>query len=470
MTRRNSRRAAPGSATLRSPNDIVTASKASSANGRRIASAAVNGRSGRRRLAHPQHPEREVARHDVDARRRRTARLLVPVPAAMSSTRSPGRGHAPRRRPGAKPVLAEGEDVVGDVVRAGDVVEHGGDVAAGPCRGGAVHARHPPSGVGGARVAGTPASAVVLTRDDHPARDRRHVDPLAAAPVAPLVRPARPLARRPARRCSRCCRVPRPDGCARWVRRGEGLVGLGPRGDVRRRRAPDRFADAEAWWRDVVAQRGGARRGRAPGTGPVAFGSLSYAADSAGRGDPGRARGRRGPARRPVVGDDRSASRRAPAAASRRCGAVEPPRGARSTSRFADGALSPARVGGRVAEAVRRISRGRARQGGAGPRPRVATPAAPVDPRWLLRRLAERYADAGRSPSTGWSAPPPSCSSGARRAWSRRGCWPAPSGAPATTPTTWRWPRRSRGPARTSRSTSTPCARWPTRSPRTARR
>ena len=41
---------------------------------------------------------------------------------------------------------------------------------------------------------------------------------------------------------------------------------------------------------------------------------------------------------------------------------------------------------------------------------------------------------AGPSASTTCSAPPPSCWSGARRAWSPPGCWPAPSAGPVTTP------------------------------------
>ncbi len=55
---------------------------------------------------------------------------------------------------------------------------------------------------------------------------------------------------------------------------------------------------------------------------------------------------------------------------------------------------------------------------------------------------------AGPSTSTACSAPPPSCSSAASAAWSPRGCWPAPSAAPATTPATSRsppgWPGRSK--------------------------
>ena len=114
---------------LRSPNEIVTASKVSSANGSRVPSPAVNGRCGRCPLADLEHAEREVAR--ARPRRRASANgwLEVPVPAARSSTRSPGCGvdgaddlAAPAT------VLAERQHVVGDVVALGDGVEHPPDV------------------------------------------------------------------------------------------------------------------------------------------------------------------------------------------------------------------------------------------------------------------------------------------------------------------------------------------------------
>ena len=75
---------------------------------------------------------------------------------------------------------------------------------------------------------------------------------------------------------------------------------------------------------------------------------------------------------------------------------------------------------------------------------------------------------AGPSTSTGCSARPRRCSYDASAAWSPHGCWPARSGVPATTSTTSRWPDSWPGPPRTSRSTSTPSARSPSRWRRTA--
>ena len=71
---------------------------------------------------------------------------------------------------------------------------------------------------------------------------------------------------------------------------------------------------------------------------------------------------------------------------------------------------------------------------------------------------------AGPSTSTACSARPPRCWCAASAAWSPRGCWPAPSGVPATTSATSPWPPPWPGRRRTSRSTSTPSARSPTRS------
>ena len=52
-----------------------------------------------------------------------------PVPAARSSTRSPGRGvDRLRHGPAPEPGLAQRQHVVGEVVALGDVVEHGRDL------------------------------------------------------------------------------------------------------------------------------------------------------------------------------------------------------------------------------------------------------------------------------------------------------------------------------------------------------
>ena len=57
-----------------------------------------------------------------------------------------------------------------------------------------------------------------------------------------------------------------------WVRRGEGLVGWG-RALEFTAHGPDRFEQAEAWWRDVVDGAVVRNDVALPGTGLVAFGS-----------------------------------------------------------------------------------------------------------------------------------------------------------------------------------------------------
>ena len=170
-----------------------------------------------------------------------------------------------------------------------------------------------------------------------------------------------------------------------WVRRGEGLVGWG-RAVEFTAQGPQRFAHAEAWWREVVASAVVRDEVGIPGTGPVAFGSVSYAAGSPAGATlvvPEVVVGCRdgrwwlttvGEASVPPTPDLR---------------VQEPPREPENVT-FSDGALSPAQWAGRVSEAVSRITGGQldkvvlARDLG-------VRAGEPVDPRWLLQRLAERY-------------------------------------------------------------------------------
>ncbi len=128
VTRASSRSATSGSATLRSPNEIVTASNAPSANGRCSASAATFGTGAVR--ARAQHAR-------ARSRPRRTTRPdraqlhggdggaggEVEHPLAGPQRRAPRRVSAPPA-----PVLPRGEHRVGQVVAARDAVEHRGDV------------------------------------------------------------------------------------------------------------------------------------------------------------------------------------------------------------------------------------------------------------------------------------------------------------------------------------------------------
>ncbi len=198
------------------------------------------------------------------------------------------------------------------------------------------------------------------------------------------------------------------DVLAAWVRRGEGRVGWGCAAQVHTA-GPQRFAQAESWWRQVVAV-AGALEGV---DGLVAFGSFAFAAHSPAGG---------------VL--------RVPAITVRRCGATasvttvvdlgtlaepgdpaeldaahaaywatapistgEPATGsepelplpqAPGEVAFSDGARSGPAWQSAVATAVARI--------GAGELDKVvlardlyAEAAAPVEPRWLLRRLAAEY-------------------------------------------------------------------------------
>ena len=70
-----------------------------------------------------------------------------------------------------------------------------------------------------------------------------------------------------------------PDQVSTWVRRGEGLVGWG-RALEFRAHGPSRFAEAQAWWRSVVDRAVVRDDLFLPGTGPVAFGSISFSPDS----------------------------------------------------------------------------------------------------------------------------------------------------------------------------------------------
>ncbi|HEX6346412.1 isochorismate synthase [Umezawaea sp.] len=71
-------------------------------------------------------------------------------------------------------------------------------------------------------------------------------------------------------------RLPRPDNALAWVRDGSGLVGWG---EAARFEAsgPDRFAEADRWWRDFTAAVDVQDEVGQPGCGPVAFVSMAFA-------------------------------------------------------------------------------------------------------------------------------------------------------------------------------------------------
>jgi menaquinone-specific isochorismate synthase len=170
------------------------------------------------------------------------------------------------------------------------------------------------------------------------------------------------------------------------VRRGEGIIGWG-RALEFTSSGMRRFADAQQWWRRVVGTAVVRDEVRVPGTGPVAFGSVSYAADSPAGATlvvPEVVVGYRdGQWWLTTIGT--AASVPAPTVPS-----PQPPPAEPVGVTFADGALSSAEWAGRVFEAVERITSGEIDKVVLARDLRVQAED-PVDPRWLLQRLAERY-------------------------------------------------------------------------------
>ncbi|GLZ30626.1 isochorismate synthase [Lentzea sp. NBRC 105346] len=72
--------------------------------------------------------------------------------------------------------------------------------------------------------------------------------------------------------------LPDPDHALAWVRDGSGLVGWGEAARLEVR-GPDRFEQADRWWRDFVAALDVDDELGVPGSGPVAFVSMAFADD-----------------------------------------------------------------------------------------------------------------------------------------------------------------------------------------------
>jgi menaquinone-specific isochorismate synthase len=173
---------------------------------------------------------------------------------------------------------------------------------------------------------------------------------------------------------------------ASWVRHGEGLVGWG-KALTFRTSGPGRFAEAEVWWRSLVDHAVIRDDLRLPGTGPVAFGSFSFAADS-----PAGAMlvvpevlvGRRGSQwwMTTIGVDSHLPGNHSPTVTSDPLSPLD--------VTFADGALSGAQWSTVVARAVERINAGEMDKVVLA-RDLAVNTSSPIDPRWLLQRLAERY-------------------------------------------------------------------------------
>jgi menaquinone-specific isochorismate synthase len=178
--------------------------------------------------------------------------------------------------------------------------------------------------------------------------------------------------------------LPATGGIA-WVRRGDGLVAWGELTRITTT-GPGRLRDAEATWRDVVGRAVVRDEVRAPGTGPVAFGSFSFAADSPAGGVlvvPRVVVGRRGPIAW-VTTLDAGAVAPAPELL------AQPPATSPGLVRYLDGALDRHQWRAAVAEAVAEIRAGRLDKVVLA-REVLAATSAPLDVRWALHRLAEDY-------------------------------------------------------------------------------
>ena len=166
-----------------------------------------------------------------------------------------------------------------------------------------------------------------------------------------------------------------------WVRGGDGLVGWG---EVARftGEGPDRFADADAWWREFSTRLDVRDEVGAPGTGPVAFASFTFAAGSVGSTlvVPRVLVGRR---------DGRSWVTEFSAGDGSPVSAVRPVRRTGSL-RYSDGDLPVAGYRRAVAEAVRRMRAGELAKAALA-HDLLAVGDAPLDPRFLLGGLAGRY-------------------------------------------------------------------------------
>ena len=181
--------------------------------------------------------------------------------------------------------------------------------------------------------------------------------------------------------------LPREDSFA-WVRRGDGLVGWGEalRIEVR---GPGRFAMAQDRWRAALAGVVVRDEVGLPGTGPVAFGSFSF--DDDGDGVllvPRVVVGRRGDATWLTTIDTAATLGPAPTLEAHLpdLEPVAPP----GPVTFTDGAVPAGDWRALVQRAVDIVRAGRLEKVVMA-RDVVAQADAPIDTRWLLRRLAREY-------------------------------------------------------------------------------
>ncbi len=198
--------------------------------------------------------------------------------------------------------------------------------------------------------------------------------------TAPLARPTRVRTTRVADPTPLLDHLPQ-DAPLAWVRGGDGLVGWGvaARLDVA---GPSRFARAQRWWNALVTGCAVEDEVALPGTGPVAFASFAF--DDEPRSStlivPRVVIGRRDGVSWVTTVDD-----------ARPLSAPAPPRRPRGV-RWSETASSVTAWHEAVAAAVERIRAGALAKVVLA-YDLVATADEPIDVRWLLQRLADRYDD-----------------------------------------------------------------------------
>jgi len=184
--------------------------------------------------------------------------------------------------------------------------------------------------------------------------------------------------------------LPQPDVVA-WVHRGAGLAGWGEATRVTLPAGDDRFTAGEKWLRSVFDGLDVDDRVRAPGSGPVAFGTFTFDASSEGSAliIPRTVLGRDGHGRAwlTTVTEPGAAIPGWPPADGP---APAVPLVAPTEVRWHDGSLPAPQWEHAVAEAVTAIKAGALRKVVLA-QDQFATAAEPIDARVLLQRLAARY-------------------------------------------------------------------------------
>ncbi len=181
--------------------------------------------------------------------------------------------------------------------------------------------------------------------------------------------------------------VPRHEALA-WVRRGDGLVGWGRVAEIRTH-GTKRFAEAERAWHDTVQHSVVRDEVSLPGSGPIAFGSFSFADDGEGvLVVPRVVVGRRGSSA--WLTTIEPAAQIGPAPALAAVLDTREPVLAPGAVSFTAGALSVAGWRDVVAQGVEAIRRGEVDKVVLA-RDVNATAEREIDPRWVLSRLAAGY-------------------------------------------------------------------------------